>query len=107
MRLPVPKNRLVAFTLAGALLTAVVAGGLAFPIPGVTSGDAASESGDSASTGVPQAASDAPTPNPDFTPAVQAQSGGGSEGYEDDAYEDEEHEEHEDEDDEYEAHEDD
>ena len=31
MRIPIPNNRLVALTLAGALLTTVVAGGLAFP----------------------------------------------------------------------------
>ena len=87
MRLPIPKNKLVAFTLAGALLTAVIAGGLAFPIPGVTAGDTGSDSG-TQSTGAPQAAADAPTPNQDFTPAVQTQTG----------YEGEEHEEYKDED---------
>lgn len=51
MRLPIPKNELVAFTLAGALLTAVIAGGLAFPIPGVTApGDTAGDSGESTGT---------------------------------------------------------
>ena len=85
MRLPIPKNKLVAFTLAGALLSAVIAGGLAFPIPGVTApGDTGSDSG-TESTGAPQAAADAPTPNEDFTPAVQTRTG----------YEGEEHEEYE------------
>ena len=97
MRLPIPKNRLVAFTLAGALLTAVIAGGLAFPIPGVTApGDTAGDSG-TQSTGAPQSAADAPTPNQDFTPAVQTQTG--YEGEEHEAYEDE-HEEYEDDEDE-------
>lgn len=83
MRIPVPKNRLVALTLAGALLTTVVAVGLAFPIPGVTQAEHAGDDAvGAASTNGPQAAADAPTPNQDFTPAVQAQSGG----------EDEEHE---------------
>ena len=97
MRVPVPTNRLVAFTLAGALLTAVVAGGLAFPglIPGVSTdspGDATS-----ADTDVTQRlAADAPEPNQDFTPDVQTQSS--SEEHEEEEYEDEhdeeEHEEH-------------
>lgn len=90
MRLPIPKNEIVAFTLAGALLTAVIAGGLAFPIPGVTApGDTAGDSG-TQSTDAPQSAADVPTPNQDFTPAVQTQTG----------YEGEEHEEHEDDEDE-------
>jgi hypothetical protein len=75
MNIPVPKNRLVALTLAGALLTTVIAGALAVP------GFALAPPGDtaSASTGtnasVQQLAADAPTPNQDFTPAVQTQSG--------------------------------
>ena len=90
MRLPIPKNELVAFTLAGALLTAVIAGGLAFPIPGVTApGNTAGDSG-TQSTDAPQSAADVPTPNQDFTPAVQTQTG----------YEGEEHEEYEDDEDE-------
>ena len=98
MRLPIPKNKLVAFTLAGALLTAVIAGGLAFPIPGVTApGDTAGDSG-TQSTGAPQSAADAATPNQDFTPAVQTQTG----------YEGEEHQEYEEDDeDEHEEYEDD
>jgi len=88
MRIPVPTNKLVAFTLAGALLTTVVAGGLAFPGLGLaSSGDTASApTGTNASE--QQVAADAPTPNQDFTPAVQTQSG-----YEDDEHEEEEHEE--------------
>ncbi|GAB6862475.1 hypothetical protein ACFR97_16940 [Haloplanus litoreus] len=108
MRLPIPKNKLVAFTLAGALLTAVIAGGLAFPIPGVTApGDTAGDSG-TQSTGAPQSAADAPTPNQDFTPAVQTQTG--YEGEEHEAYEEDdedEHEEYEDDEDEHEEYEDD
>ncbi len=97
MRVPVPTNRLVAFTLAGALLTAVVAGGLAFPglIPGVSTdspGDATSADTDATQ----RLAADAPEPNQDFTPDVQTQSS--SEEHEEEEYEDEhdeeEHEEH-------------
>ncbi len=97
MRVPVPTNRLVAFTLAGALLTAVVAGGLAFPglIPEVSTdspGDATSADTDATQ----RLAADAPEPNQDFTPDVQTQSS--SEEHEEEEYEDEhdeeEHEEH-------------
>lgn len=70
MRVPVPRNRLVAFTLLGALLTAVVAGALAFP--GVGLGGAAGP--DDGSSG--HLASDAPTPNQNFTTSVQTGSGG-------------------------------
>ena len=84
MRVPVPNNKLVAFTLAGALLTAAVAGALALPGGGLAQ---AGEQTDSASTTAAdasqQVAADAPTPTQDFTPAVQTQSG----------YEDEEHDE--------------
>jgi len=86
MRIPVPNNRLVALTLAGALLTAIVAGALAVPIDGLTqSGGQVDQSGSTDSDAPRQVASDAPTPNQDFTPAVQTQSG----------YEGEEHEEYE------------
>ena len=97
MRVPVPTNRLVAFTLAGALLTAVVAGGLAFPglIPEVSTdspGDATSADTDATQ----RLAADAPEPNQAFTPDVQTQSS--SEEHEEEEYEDEhdeeEHEEH-------------
>jgi len=87
MRIPVPNNKLVAFMLAGALLTAVVAGGLALPGVGLgQSSEQPDSPGTSESDTSQQVASDAPTPNQDFTPAVQTQSG----------YEDEEHEEYED-----------
>lgn len=91
MRLPIPNNKLVAFTLAGALLTAVVAGALAFPVAGVT---APADNGDTsgAATGTAQAAADAPTPNQNFTPAVQSGGGSGGGEYEDDEHEAEEHE---------------
>lgn len=85
MRIPIPKNKLVAFTLAGALLTAIIAGALAFPIPGVTAVDEPGDASGPSSVGAPQAAAGAPTPSQDFTPAVQTQV----------SYEDEEHEEYE------------
>lgn len=92
MRLPLPQNRLVALTLAGALLTTVVAAGLT--APGLFGADgngiASSESGD-------VVLQDAPTPNENFTPAVQTQSGGEHE---------EEWEEHEGDDDDSDEHED-
>ncbi|MFB6352748.1 MAG: hypothetical protein ABEJ92_01555 [Halobacteriales archaeon] len=90
MRIPVPENTLVAFTLAGALLTAIVAGALAAPIGGLTQPSGpADPAGPAASDPSPQVASDGPTPNPNFSPAVQTRSGydGEHEAYE------EEHEE--------------
>ncbi|WP_257300423.1 hypothetical protein [Haloarchaeobius sp. FL176] len=100
MRIPVPNNKLVAFTLAGALLTAVVAGGLAMPGVGLgQDSEQADSPGASTSDASGQVASDAPTPNEGFTPAVQTQSG---------HEEEEEHEEYEeDEEDEDEEHEED
>ncbi|WP_324761050.1 hypothetical protein [Haloarcula montana] len=86
MRVPVPKNKLVAFTLVGALLTAGIAGALALPGGGLAQTGEQSNSADTtASDPSQQAVSDAPTPNQEFTPAVQTQSG----------YEDEDHEEEE------------
>lgn len=83
MRIPVPRNRLVALTLLGALLTTVVAGGLVVG-DNVSLGD----HDDAPATDAPHTASaDSPTPNDDFTPAVQTQSG---------HEEEEEHEYHED-----------
>lgn len=76
MRVPVPTNKLVAFTLVGAVLTGAVAVGLAFPGLGVDSGSDVVSSDDPGSGGV---AADAPTPNPDFTPAVAGASGSGDE----------------------------
>jgi len=100
MRIPIPNNKLVAFTLVGALLTAGVAGALAFPGGGLAqSGEQTSSASAPASNASQQVAADAPTPNQNFTPGVQTQSG----------YEDEEHEEYEehegDEEEEYEEHE--
>jgi len=86
MRVPVPKNKLVAFTLVGALLTAGVAGALALPGGGLAQAGEQPNSPDTpASESSQQVTADAPTPNQEFTPAVQTQSG----------YEDEEHEEYE------------
>ena len=87
MRIPVPRNRLVALTLLGIALTGVLTVVLANPS---VLGDDRSEQQPSASQASVGASGDVPTPNPNFTPAVQQQS----------AYED--HEEHE-----YEEHEDD
>ncbi|WP_265108273.1 hypothetical protein [Halosolutus halophilus] len=84
MRIPLPTNRLVALTLAGAVLTGAVALVLAAPGLGVVD-DSLTDG-----TGPTSIADDAPTPNEDFTPAVDTQ---GGEEREDDEYE--EHEEHE------------
>jgi len=75
MRIPIPNNRLVAFTLAGGLLTVLVATGLAFPglAPGL-----ADSSGEATEAGVDvtqQMFDGAPEPNQEFAPAVQTQSG--------------------------------
>jgi len=76
MNIPVPNNRLVAFTLAGALLTTVVAAGLAFPGLGfATTGDTGNAVSDADASTSQQLAGDAPAPNQNFTPAVQTQSG--------------------------------
>jgi hypothetical protein len=86
MRVPVPKNKLVAFTLVGALLTTGVAGALALPGGGLAqAGDNPNSPDTPASESSQQVTADAPTPNQEFTPEVQTQSG----------YEDEEHEEYE------------
>ncbi|MFB6184691.1 MAG: hypothetical protein ABEI96_09075 [Haloarculaceae archaeon] len=71
MRSPLPTNRLVALTLVGALLTTIVAVGLVLP------GFGLAESTDAGGATTQQAAAgDVPTPNQNFTPAVQTQSGG-------------------------------
>lgn len=87
MRLPIPKNRLVALTLVGALLTTVVAAGLA--VPGALSGDDAQTAQNAAGL-----SDDAPTPNENFTPAVSTSNGGGYEEHEEGEHEEEEHEEY-------------
>jgi len=91
MRIPVPRNRLVALTVLGMVLTGGL--GLALASPSLLPGDdgpPAQPNASSASLGA-----DAPTPNPDFTPAVQSQPAGGDdhEEYEDHEYGEEEHEE--------------
>ena len=92
MRIPVPTNRLVSLTLAGAVLTGAVA--LALAAPGLGLGvDSLTDNEN------PTVASDAPTPNEDFTPTVQS---GGE--HEDDEYEDHEEDEEDEEDEEYEDH---
>ena len=84
VRLPIPNDRLVALTIAGALATMVVAGALA--VPGAVDGQDGAVTG-----GGQQTAADAPTPNQQFTPAVQTESGGDYDGeeYENEEYEDE------------------
>jgi len=96
MRIPIPKNKLVAFTLVGALLTAGVAGALALPDIGLAQAGEQPDSLTATPDAAQQVAADAPTPNQDFTPAVQTQSG----------YEDEEHEEYDDDEEYEEEHED-
>ncbi|CCQ36129.1 glutamate/aspartate-rich protein [Natronomonas moolapensis 8.8.11] len=102
MRIPVPSNKLVAFTLIGALLTAGVAGALALPGGSLAQAGEQPNPGTTASDTPQQAASDVPTQNKEFTPAVQTQSRYEDEEHEDDEYEDDEHEDDEYEDDEYE-----
>ncbi|WP_254532836.1 hypothetical protein [Natrinema gelatinilyticum] len=91
MRIPVPTNRLVSLTLAGAVLTSFVALSLAAPGLGLGVDPLTNDEN-------PTVASDAPTPNGDFTPAVGTQGGGEHEDdeYEEhDEYEEEEYEEYE------------
>lgn len=102
MRIPIPTNRLVALTLVGALLTGIVSLGLASPslLTGSNAADDALGAG-AQPGGSGQLAGDAPTPNPDFTPAVQTATG-----YEDDEherFEDDDHDEYEGDDEEYEG----
>lgn len=98
MKNPIPTNRLVAFTLAGALLTGLVAAGLAFPVLGFAQPtDSPSASPGDDITATQQVAEDAPAANQDFTPAVKTDSRDEEEHeeeeYEEDEYEDEEYEE--------------
>ena len=100
MRIPLPTNRLVTLALVGALLTGIVAVGLALPSLGGSDDAAAAMSGETA-------ASDVPTANANFTPAVSTQNAGSGEYEEHEEHEAEEHEdeEHEDEEHEDEEHE--
>ncbi|WP_123538409.1 hypothetical protein [Halosimplex salinum] len=103
MRVPVPTNKLVAFTLAGALLTAIVAGALAVPGGGLSqAGERTDSAGTTVSNASQQVDADAPTPNQEFTPAVQTRSGYEDEDHEEEheAEDGEDHEEDEDEEDE-------
>jgi hypothetical protein len=63
MRLPLPTNRLVTLSVLGAVLTGVLAVGLAVPGLGMVDTDATNGATDALSA-------DAPTPNDQFTPAV-------------------------------------
>jgi hypothetical protein len=103
MRIPVPTNRLVAFTLVGALLTTLVATGLALPQLGLNQvGDDLDDDHSEAQ----QVAADAPAPNENFTPAVQTQASYGEE-YEDEHDEDDEDEHDEDDEDDEDEHDED
>jgi hypothetical protein len=83
MNVPVPRNRLIALTVLGVVLTGLVSVTLASPT--LLFGDAGDAQPENSNT----LASDAPTPNESFTPAVQSQDGGG------DSEEEERYEEHE------------
>nr|WP_229722715.1 hypothetical protein [Haloferax sulfurifontis] len=97
MRIPLPKHTLVALALVGALLTTVVAAGLVSPtlLPGTDTQTPT----DHAATA---SADDAPTPNPDFTPAVQSNGDGDGDEEHEEYDGDEEHGEYDDEEHEYE-----
>jgi hypothetical protein len=84
MRLPLPRNRLVALTLLGAVLTALVAAGL------VLAGDPVSQN-DPVSVDRSALAGDSPTPNPSFTPAVSS-GGQYEEEHDEEEHDEEEHE---------------
>jgi hypothetical protein len=114
MKNPIPTNRLVAFTLAGAILTAAVAAGLAFPGLGFTlPTDTVNSAAEQDIASIDQVAEDTPEVNQDFTPDVKTESAYEEEEHEDEYEEEEEHEdeyeeeeEHEDEYEEEEGHED-
>ncbi|WP_148414230.1 hypothetical protein [Haloferax sp. KTX1] len=96
MRIPLQKHTLVALALVGALLTTVVAAGLVSPTLLLGTDTQTPAAGDHAAA----QSSDAPTPNPDFTPAVQSNGDGdGDEEHEeyggDEEHEDRDDEEHE------------
>jgi hypothetical protein len=98
MHIPVPNNRLVAFTLVGALLTTVVAVGLAVPGLGFGLGtDSPDEAIGTENSASQQIATDAPEPNQDFTPAVQTQSSYEEHEEYEEKYEEDDHDEYEDE----------
>lgn len=96
MRIPLPKNTLVALTLVGGILVAALS--ITLAVPGAVPGMAGDDTGNSDTL-----SSDAPTPNENFTPMVDNRGGGE---YEDDEHEEEEHDD-DDDDHEEEEHEDD
>ena len=103
MNVPVPRNRLVALTVFGVVLTGVVSATLASPTLLLGDGGATDDAGQDSNA----LASDAPTPNENFTPAVQSQGGGEENGeYEEEGYEDHEEGERYEESEESEEHED-
>ena len=81
MRIPVPTNKIVIFTLVGALLTTLAAGGLAAPsalngaLPGGIAESSLLTQGGSENAGSsaaqPTAAPQTPEPKENFTPAVE------------------------------------
>lgn len=87
MRIPLPRNTLVALTLLGIALTAVVSVALAVPPTQDVAGSPAP------STDAGTVTADAPTPNEGFTPAVQTATGPAGEHEDDGEYEEEDEEE--------------
>lgn len=100
MRIPVPRNRLVALTLVGVVLTGGLSVALASPalIPDADEG---------ADDGDPGLAADAPAPNENFTPDVRSQYAGDDESEEHEEYEEYGEYDNDDHDDESEEHEED
>ncbi|MHB9287071.1 hypothetical protein ACKVMT_08530 [Halobacteriales archaeon Cl-PHB] len=98
MRIPVPRNRLIALTLLGIALTGALT--LVLASPSILADDGDHESEGTAGQASVEATGDVPTPNPNFTPDVQQQSA--YEEHEDDEHEDEWEEEDEEEHEEYE-----
>lgn len=98
MKLPLPKNTIVKLTLVGVLLTSLLSVGLATQFP--------TDSPEQASTTIE---ADAPSPNEDFTPAVQDDDHEEYDEHEEyeDGHGDEYEDDHDDEYEEYEEHEDD
>jgi hypothetical protein len=86
MRLPVPRNRLVALTILGMVLTAGL--GVALASPSLVLG----ENPDPTTDASPALGPDAPSPNHDFRPAAQSTGYEGDHEVYEDHDDDEEHE---------------
>lgn len=99
MRSPIPKNKILLFTLMGAVLTGLIAVGLAYPDLATSSiGDGDGDEPTAEDRGV-ETVADTPEPNQNFTPQVS------NRGYEEhEEYEEYYEEDHEEDNDEYEKH---